>query len=201
MDEFKEHELAVAFNAGSLEGFEGIYKLLYHPLYLFVRGLVRTDEAEDIVADTFVKLWKLHDRFHNFPDIRAFLYITARNTSLNYLKREKMKQEKHQELAQLSDEENRMAARAEIQAELIHQIRQHIERLPPREAEVFSLAFLDGYKNEEIAQLLRISYQTVSNIKNNALKKVRSAFKNTHPIITVFLVWMVLYLLDTINAG
>src|SRR5688500_12429959 len=91
-------DLAVAFNKGSKEAFSRIYKLLQRRIFSFAKCFVNKEDAADITADTFLKLWKLHDRFINYPDIRAFLYITARNASIDVIRHKKMAGEKQLEL-------------------------------------------------------------------------------------------------------
>jgi RNA polymerase sigma-70 factor (ECF subfamily) len=170
-----ENDLALEFNRGSKSAFTALYKLLYHPVFLFAKNLVPADEAADITADSFFKLWKRHEHFNSFPDIRAFLYITARNACFDYLKHQKVKAEKQREIVALTEQDTQSVIRAEIESELISIVRAEIENLAPREGKVFTLAYFDGYKNSEIAEMLQITDQTVRNVKTAALKKIKAA--------------------------
>ena len=48
-----------------------------------------------------------------------------------------------------------------------------IDKLRPIEKEIISLYYKDGYKEKEIANKLDVSINTVSSIKNRAIKKIR----------------------------
>src|SRR5689334_21843027 len=75
------------FKKGSKEAFEEVYNTYHLQLYYFVRKITgNPEEAEDITSETFVKLWQLCARFETLQNIKAFLFIAARNASLDYLR-------------------------------------------------------------------------------------------------------------------
>lgn len=169
------NDLAFEFNKGSKTAFTTIYKLLYHSVFLFSKRLIQSDEAADITAEVFYKLWMRHENFNSFIDIRAFVFITARNACFDYLKHKKVKARTHREIFALSDKEESIVIRSEIESEVIRQVKVHLKSLASQEAKVLSLSILDGYKNSEICEMLQISDKTVRNLKAAALKKMRTA--------------------------
>lgn len=175
---YDEISLAIDFNKDSKGAFTAIYKLLYHSIFLATKSLVPEDEGADITAECFYKLYMRREHFDNMADIRAFLHITARNACLNYLKHQKVKERKEKEILLLSDKWETIITRSEIESEVIRSVKTYIENLPSNEARVLSLAYFDGYKNSEIAQILQIKDKTVRNLKTNALKKVKKALSN-----------------------
>lgn len=68
------------------------FKYHYRSLCLYVLHYVHdTDIAEDIVQDSFSALWeKLSISGAKIENVRAYLYTTARNRSLDYLKKEEI---------------------------------------------------------------------------------------------------------------
>jgi RNA polymerase sigma factor (sigma-70 family) len=194
---YDEVNLAVEFNKGSRPAFTAIYKLLYHSVFLFTRNFVPQEEGADITADCFYKLYLRHEHFNNFPDIRAFLFITARNACFNYLKHQKVKARKQQELLALSEKEETLIIRSEIESEVIRAVKVYIENLPSREAKVLSLAYFDGYKNSEIAEMLQINDKTVRNLKTLGLNKIRKALSNRdlqNGLVSLSAVSVIIYL-------
>lgn len=190
MNQHDEHnDLAKALSIGKEEAFESIYNLLYDRLYLFAKGLVSQPDAADVVAETFVKIWQRRERFKLLDEISAFAYIAIRNSCYNILKRQKLVQAKHELLAALTEEEQKAVYWAELESELITEVRDRIEKLSETERTVFKMAFFEGYKNEEIASILAMGYQTVSNLKTIALKKVKATFK---PQLVVNIVYVLM---------
>src|SRR5438105_8361645 len=125
------HHLIVGFKEGNRDAFRLVYQLHHRALYNFVRQL--TDdrhEAEDIVADTFVKLWKLKANFETDNNIKAFLYITARNASLNFLRYEKRLNENRRELFYMHDEEDQPEFEVPTYIQLLELLQQTLDKLP-----------------------------------------------------------------------
>lgn len=171
-------QLIIEFKKGDKAAFSKIYKILYHPIFLFSKNIVNEAEAADVTADAFYKLYLRCDDFGTLPEIRGFLYVTARNACFDYLKREKMKDHKEGEIVFLTEQEQKMILHSEIESEVIAWIKIQIGKLPTKEAKVLSLAYFDGYKNEEIAKEMNLSHKTVRNLKALGVKKIRTALLN-----------------------
>ena len=75
------------FRTGNRNAFEEIYNRHHLQLYYFARKLTGNPEvAAEIVSDTFVRLWTLRAGFTTLERIKSFLYLTARNACLDYLR-------------------------------------------------------------------------------------------------------------------
>ena len=61
-------------------------------------------------------------------------------------------------------------------AERREKLRQLVQSLPDRQKEVIHLRFFMNLKNEEIAEVLNINYQSVSNLLVRALKKIKTLY-------------------------
>lgn len=71
--------------------FEDIYKSYYMDVYRYVRSLTAApDIAEEIAQETFLKAIKAIRTFDGRKDIRAWLFVIARNLYFNYCKRQKL---------------------------------------------------------------------------------------------------------------
>src|SRR5260370_13259962 len=92
-------DLISQFNQGNSRAYTTIYNLCAPSIYYFAKRFVDDRAvAEEITADTFIKLYRLHTKFDTLPNIQAFLRITTRNACLNYLRDLKLKDQKRQEL-------------------------------------------------------------------------------------------------------
>jgi RNA polymerase sigma-70 factor (ECF subfamily) len=167
------------FRKGSENAFEQIYDLHHLRLYYFVLKLTgNREEAEEITSETFVKLWRLHARFSRLENIKAFLYITARNSCIDYIRSaKKVAGEMVDYNYTLSEEDLSSFEQEVIEAELLEKIFKEIESLPAMCRKVVKMSFVDLLNNEEIARQLQLNLQTVKNHKSRALNRLRSAIK------------------------
>lgn len=167
------------------------FDLHYQALCYFAESIVKDQqEAEDIVATSFLKIWNKHTDFETPQNIKAFLYISTKNACLDCLK-----QLKRQSLAQqgyfqqLTFEEDHIENYL-IEAEFLQILNAELEKLPERCKEVFKLIYIDGLKTNEIAELLDLSVKTVRNHKARAVSLLQLAFseKNLLPLFFFFIV-------------
>jgi RNA polymerase sigma-70 factor (family 1) len=169
-----QDDIVISFSRGDKGSFDTIYYKFSRELIIFCRNLVALEDAQDIVADTFCKLWNMRDRWDSVNNLRAFLYVTARNACFDLLRRQKMQVEKQKKIAELLADEQELILTSELKADLFNQIIEEIESLPNNCREVFKLAYLDGYETNEIAQKLSISPKTVFNLLSKARNTIRT---------------------------
>jgi RNA polymerase sigma-70 factor (ECF subfamily) len=169
-------DLAFRLRAGDRQALKEIYLSHYNALFFFAYRLVRdVAEANDVTSDCFIKLWRQHDRFENYANIRAYLYLTCRNACFDILRSRQRHNASHREIRYLTREEELSGDCEQDQAELLREIGRQVERLPPRCREVFKMMFFKKKKAREVAEQLGISLSTVHWHKASALNKLRIA--------------------------
>jgi RNA polymerase sigma-70 factor (family 1) len=181
------HQIIADFKEGSKEAFAAVYKSHYAALFFFVKRFV-TDraEAEDITAETFIKLWKIRHNFNSHQNIKAFLYITARNACLDCLRARQRSTGMQQEMLYLLLQQNDITfIHDEIKADVLMQVKERIEDLPPKCKQIFKMAFFERLKNAEIAAKLGLTLQTVKNQKVRAIKLLRLALNKDLVLMTI----------------
>lgn len=186
-----EPELIRRFSTGEPAAFRALYKQLYLPVLRFVQQWVgNTQDAEELTADTFVKLWNNRERFETLEYIRAFLHVTARNACINFLKQLKVKTARQKELVEQSVVDTAPDfALQQIRQELMKLIYTEVEQMPKKMKEIFLLSYSEGLKPSEIALRLNLSVQTVQNQKANAIRLLKIAFADKPPLL-VLLIWL-----------
>ncbi|MBO9203270.1 MULTISPECIES: RNA polymerase sigma factor [Niastella] len=189
-------EILIEFSLGKPHAFQAVFDSFRMRIFYFVKNLIDDSlSAEEITSDTFVKLHRIHDKFNTFNNIQAFLFITARNASLDYLRRrERERQHKaelkaHEELGQ--EGVLPLFAETDIEANVLQYIYGEIEKLPPKSRLVFKLFYLEGKSVSDIANLMQISIQTVANQKSTALKLLRMKVLNRPGLFFMLLFWAV----------
>ena len=184
--------IIAGFQQGSKEAFAEVYNAHYSRLYAFIKKLVDDkEEAQDITTETFVKLWKLHANFNTAENIKAFLYITARNACMDFLRYRQRQMTNKQEFGyvQLQQEGAVSASNDEIKTLVLHHIHNEIENLPAQCKRIFKMAWLEGRKNAEIASAMNLTEQTIRNQKARAVKILRLALANYNIELFVFFIF------------
>lgn len=168
-------QIAILFPAylGHKDTFDKVFKAYYHPLKFFVAKTIGEDFSEDTVADLFVKLWNKNQRIESTAHLQAFLYRSARNICLDFLKTSRNAQKRHQyvtgeELVETENYLHRM-----IEAEILGEIYRAINLLPAQCSQVIRMSYIDGMTNTEIADQMKLAEKTVKNHKLRGLKILR----------------------------
>lgn len=139
--------------------FDFYYQKLFHAAFYFLKS---KELAEEAVADVFYCVWKRRRELPEIDDMNAYLYISVKNQSLQYLRRSPLSGAAPGELYTLEwipDPDN--PERALLDREYKDLIQKAIDSLPAKCREVFRLVFSDKLKHKEIAALLDISEKTV----------------------------------------
>lgn len=152
--------------------FRELYQRYQPGLFFQAYALLQhQQEAEDMVTDSFLKLWNARTRFNSAGAAVNWLRITTRNACFDLLKHRKVVQHSLDEIA--GNQADREWYHEDLLGELLQEIYATIEQLPDKSREVFRLRYIDGLKNEEIAGKLGIRHQSVRNHLATALKTLR----------------------------
>ncbi len=154
--------------------YKQLFFLFYNPLKRFACSFLHSRESsEEIVSDVFIKLWEKRKTLAEIENLRVYLYISTKNTALNYLDKQK-----RLPFTGFTDTEMEFPSTAlnpeeqMITAEMMKQIRNAVNALPPRCRLVFKLVREDGLPYKEVADILNISIKTIDNQLAIALKKI-----------------------------
>lgn len=169
--------------------FELFFKEQYSPLCRFAFPYLKdADEAEEVVQNCFVKLWKDREQLQIESSVKAYLYASVRNACLNQIKHSEVKEtyKKHQEY----QDEATYSLNGELEgSELQDKINIAIENMPEQRRKVFRMSRFEGLKYKEIAEQLNISPKTVENHMGMAMKFMREELKDyLHLSIIIFFI-------------
>ena len=175
VDPDKERDIMTRLKDDDGRAMVTIFKLYHKSFYYLARQIVKNDEqAEDIVSDCFVKLWKKRAEFKSLDGIKAFMFVIIKNASIDHLRREQTRSISHQQILRQTEEDSNYIESKMIKAELLQLILQEVETLPPMRRKIFKLIFLEDMTVFEIARVLNISVDTVRVQKAKALHGLRS---------------------------
>ena len=170
-----EIELIRAFKKGNTIAFEKLFQKYHKKLYAFLFHLLHSKEdAEEIVQETFIKIWEKREDFIEGYSFNSFLFTIAKNAFLN-LNRKKINRrvfENHLDfLEEISTGKTDDYVIFQETRNIINTI---IEGLPPKRKEIFLLRRIEDLTRKEISEKLGISVITVDNQltkANNYLKE------------------------------
>ena len=159
-------------NAGDKHAFKQVFDQYFKALCAFSYKYIKSQqEVEDLIQEVFVSFWEHKKDFENFDGIRAFLYTSARNRCLNYLKHLNVKK-KHESSLIYELESEQFFTRHVIEEEVFNQLYSEIRSLPDGSQKIMLLA-LKGLKNKEIAEKLGVSENTVKTQKKIAYARIK----------------------------
>ena len=159
--------------------FSEIYKEYYPKLLRFACDFIPCKEdAENLLQDAFMELWKNNDRIHEIKNINAYMFRFVRNRCLDYLKH-KVHERAYEEAVTVErkaalDTLDMMGDTDLMAGELTMVLKQAIGNLPPRCREIFLLSREEGLRYSEIAERLSLSENTVSVQLGIALRRLRA---------------------------
>lgn len=164
---------------GDPKHFNYLFNRLYPTLVQFARRFVQDKQvAEDIVTETFLKLWERQSNFNSPQSAKSFLYISTRNACFNYLEQAKYHGRVKEILLHILDDHQESIDQEITKNEVIRMVFHLVEELPPQCRKVLLLYYLKGLTNQQIAVKMNLSTHTVRNHKVRALKMVREKLKS-----------------------
>jgi RNA polymerase sigma-70 factor (ECF subfamily) len=182
----------IELKEGDVNAFEMFFKTWYQPLCNYAYTFIQDkDEAEEIVQSAFLSVWEKRETIDIKTSLKSYLYTMVRNTSLNVIKHEKIKQKYVGEALALEERAHDGVAQTVLSAELESKIQEAIEALPEQCRLVFKLSRFEELKYAEIAAQLEISIKTVENHMGKALKIMREQLKEYLPVLIAFLMTII----------
>jgi len=144
-------------------------------LNFFWRQGVSVSESEDLVQETYLRLWKYRDEYEPTAKLSTFLFILARQVRLDSLRRITRREAREKAWGEDLSSPGPAAVCASDDA------RWALSRLSPALRETVELAILQDLPYAEISRILDIPVGTVKSRVSNALKKMKEVFDERGP--------------------
>ena len=163
---------------GDTEAFRAIHQELFKGLYNYALKLLQNSElANDAVQDLFVKVWVRRASIGQVRKIKPYFFTALRRQALNQLRDSQLRALQIGGLPRpdidFSPEE--IVVRNEEYVNLQNKIAVLLNELPQRQKEVIYLRYFEEMDYNQIAEVMGIHYQSVLNLTQKALQKLRTA--------------------------
>ncbi|QEC43403.1 RNA polymerase sigma factor [Pseudobacter ginsenosidimutans] len=191
---YNDQDLIRFFREEDEQAIRQVYMTHYKPLVFFCNEIVKDKlQAEDITQEVFVKVWKNRQKFQSIAELRAYLYVSAKNAALNILDHIEVRDKYKKEMARLENDEPAYIESRMLFSELMVSVYEEIGKLPPMYAEVLKLLYLEEVPPAQVASQLQLTPENLRIRKFRAIGMLKSAlikkgFSTTTLIFYYFLV-------------
>jgi RNA polymerase sigma-70 factor (ECF subfamily) len=171
--------------------FGHIHAALFNGLYNYAAKLLNDDElANDAIQDLFIKIWNKRNSIGEIQKVKPFFYTSLRRQIFNQLRDLKLRNLKISLITQPDIEftQEEILIKNETDAGLKEKILLLLNTLPKRQREVIYLHYFENMSLSQVSTVMEINHQSVMNLKQRALQKMRSA-----NILSVFLLLVSLF--------
>lgn len=143
---------------GDEQAFEKLFWLFSDRIYRYLRPKIRnSEEASDIVQDTFLAAWKNIQDLHDPASFRSWLYRIARNKALNHIRHENIVRRL---LWRWKDPDTPIVIYEQLPRESVL-LKLALELVNPTWRECLILQVIHGLSTKEIAKIIGKSDGTV----------------------------------------
>ncbi|MCO6497910.1 MAG: RNA polymerase sigma-70 factor [Chitinophagaceae bacterium] len=196
-EKYREPELLKNISDGDEEAFAVFFRNHYPHLKRAVsRFFTNSMEVEDVLQETFIKVWLNRDRLPEIENITSWLHTIASRTCLNQIEKN-LTREKYrsaQKDSGLSSSEvpfERVTAR-----EISRLVAEAVQKMPAARKKIYSMSREDGMKPAQIAEMLSLSVNTVRNVLVAALKEIREYLSANGHIVSFLCIPAFLYFIS-----
>lgn len=171
-----EQKLLLQVAKGDQLAFNKLFDL-YHPTVHSTALKLTGDSllAEEIVQDTFLKVWLKKEELPSIANFKGWLYTIARNFTFNALREAKTERERILRFMEEALTVEEPPADTQLkEKEFAAILSEAITRLPEKQRETYRLIKEEQLKRNEVAEKLQVSPETVKWNLEQAVKKVRA---------------------------
>jgi len=182
-----DHDLLKLLRAGDEPAFKELYARHSRRVLAFAYHMTHSAiDAEDILQETFLRLWTGREQLPDIAHVGNYLFTIARNKTLDHLRKVSLQQRLIDQVwANISESSNELELQLEAR-ESGTLIQQALAQLSPQKQTIFRLSRQQGLSHEEIAAQLRLSKSRVKNLLVETLKHIRT-YLSQHAVFLAIL--------------
>ena len=183
-ESFDEAALWKRFKAGDKAAFTLIYREYTVSLFQYgFRFCTDREKLKDIVQDLFIEMWNSRDKISEQVAIRFYLcrslrYKLIRSDYQYHVASDKQDKYLHDVTRSEATVEDRIID-SEINDSRSILLDNAIKKLSRRQQEIITLRFYMGFTNAQIAEMMHMKYQSVSNLLYSALGRIKETLETT----------------------
>lgn len=178
------------------EGDEQAFGVLFYHylpvLQAFALRFTKSDSAaEEIIQDTFLRVWLNRDKLESVENVKAWLYKYTSSECLSYLRKVLKQARAMDDLKKEEFFENNNTSDTIHLNEVSELVRKAVDKLPQQRKRIYEMSRNEGLTIPQIAEILHLSPNTVKNALVTSLKSIREYLKN-HGVTLSLLTYLAL---------
>ena len=157
---------------GDKESFRFIANSLGYKMYstaIKILGSSHSEDADDVVQISLIKVWQSAPRWENKGSVEGYVYKIVFSTCMDFIRKYKRADEFKDNYSNLEITNNNYR-----NYELRKMIFKNIEKLPKDQQEAILLHYFSGYKQKEVADLIKKSNKATESLIIRARKKLKN---------------------------
>ena len=173
--DISEKTLLSALKNDDVKAFDQLFADYGKRLYHFAYGYLKSrEDAEGLVQEVFLKIWKNRDNLNPDLSFKAYLFKIAYHFILEFFeKSNRQRAYQHRLLEEAIEFTDETDERLNYQM-LLEKVESLIQKLPSRQKEILLKRKKEGIPVKEIAEQLGISSKTVENHLTEAIKNLKN---------------------------
>ncbi|MCT4640331.1 MAG: sigma-70 family RNA polymerase sigma factor [Bacteroidales bacterium] len=181
MTDYSDKELLALFRKEESKNysFNLILRKYQERLYWHIRKMVvNHDDADDVLQNSFIKIWNGLNSFREDSQLFTWLYRVATNEALTFLKKKKAKY-----FLSMNDYESHLQNSLESDVffegdEIERKLNKALLTLPDKQRLVFNMKYFDNMKYDEMSEVLETSVGALKASYHHAVKKIEKYLLN-----------------------
>jgi len=172
-EDITDHHILEEYKTNRENGFSLLFEKYHKKIYFHIRRIVILHhDADDVMQNTFIKVWNNLDGFRKESSLYTWIYRIATNEAISMVKRRKnesgLSLDNMSEYFMISKEGDKWFDGDEAERKL----RNAILKLPDKQKLVFNLKYYDDMKYEDMSRVLNTSVGALKASYHHAVKKI-----------------------------
>lgn len=185
ISELNDEALFALIEKGDERAFTQVYDRYHKLLYVLAyRYLMNANMAEDVVQHVFSRLWEFRTELRVGISLKNYLFTMTKNHVLNLIRNENSAITKNYEMAQSAPAYEDNLIEDLEKKELMSNFYKAVDMLPVQKREICLMKVREELTNQEIAERMKLSVNTVKTHYSEALKLLRVHLRKMLIIVT-----------------
>ena len=187
-----DHFLWEQFLKGDDEAYAELYEKYIDTLFAYgIRFTPDRELVKDCIQDVFVKIYRHRKSHKKIDNVKLYLFVALKNILFDYFKgtiaQLKNQQTGEEPVFDVEDSvEERMIANEQLQ-EQTQMMKRMMDTLSSRQKEVIYYRYAEGMNLDMICKLMQMNYQSVQNLLQRALKKLRTTITDKNTVLQFYI--------------